>query len=131
MSSFHKNAIDFYLSRTRLVSAATKWPSLPEHLGLPNEEIAVTQEPETPRRAKPPTAKSIRTPLILVGVLGGVFLLCCGGFGVMAFFGSRIGKATQTNLAEADALWTPAATGVYSLYDRMLALNAPRQGSVT
>ena len=28
-----------------------------------------------------------------------------------------------------DALWTPAATGVYSMYDRMLALNAPRQGS--
>jgi len=28
-----------------------------------------------------------------------------------------------------DALWTPAAMGVYSVYDRMLALNAPRQGS--
>ena len=28
-----------------------------------------------------------------------------------------------------DALWTPAASGVYSLYDRMLGLNAPGQGA--
>ena len=28
-----------------------------------------------------------------------------------------------------DALWTPAVGGVYSLYDRMLGLNAPGQGS--
>jgi FtsP/CotA-like multicopper oxidase with cupredoxin domain len=28
-----------------------------------------------------------------------------------------------------DAVWTPAATGLYSLYDRMLGLNAPGQGS--
>ena len=28
-----------------------------------------------------------------------------------------------------DAVWTPLATGLYSLYDRMLSLNAPGQGS--
>ena len=44
--------------------------------------------------------------LVLLSALAGACLfLCCGGFGVIALFGSRMADAARKELAEADAVW--------------------------
>lgn len=38
-------------------------------------------------------------------VAGAIMLTCCGGFGVIGYFGIKMKDATQREVAEADALW--------------------------
>jgi len=47
-----------------------------------------------------------RRLLLIGGSVGAVLIVaCCGGFGMVAYFGNRVEKTTRAELAEADSLW--------------------------
>ncbi len=78
--------------------------------------LFATGEPASTKQASlsssdaPPAAQKkgvpSKKPLIIASVVGGACLfLCCGGFGIIAMFGTKMQDAARKQLVEADGLW--------------------------